>query len=170
MMKKVIVLACILGAVTLGYSQDNALDQFFKSYLNDTSFTVVNISPKMFQLISEMDMKDMEPETKELISNIKSLRILTREKDGLRYFQEANKKLTSNQFEEILSVREKDGENVRILIREQGEFISELILIVGGEDEFVLLDLVGKINLKTIGKLGSTINAPGLQHLDKMDD
>jgi len=168
MKKVIIILTFILGAGALGFSQNSALDQFFKSYMDDTSFTVVNISPKMFELISRLDVKDMEPEVKNLVSNIKSLRILTKETNGRKYFQEANKKLTSSQFEEILSVRENEGDNVRILIKEQGGFINELVLIVGGEDEFVLLDLVGKIDLKTIGKLGSTINAPGMKHLDKV--
>jgi hypothetical protein len=169
MMKKIIVLACILGTFQFTYAQEGALDQFFKTYLDDPSFTVVNISPKMFQLFSEMDMEGVDSETKEVISNIKSLRVLTRETDGLKYFQEANKKLTSNQFEEILSVREKDNENVRILIKESGNYINELVLLVGGEDEFVLLDLVGRIDLKTIGKLGSKIEAPGLEHLNRVD-
>ncbi|MDH3650546.1 MAG: DUF4252 domain-containing protein [Saprospiraceae bacterium] len=159
-----------LIATTYGMAQTNALDKFFSSYMDDPSFTVVTISPKMFQMISKLDIEDMEPEVKDLIHNIKGLRILAREDyDGRQLYQEASEKINTNDYDELLRVRDKD-ENVRIFVKSQGDIINELLLIVGGSSEFVLLDLTGAIDLKTVGKLGGALDVPGIQHLEKMSD
>ncbi len=171
-MKTRLLIAAVLAVfvTTLVSAQSNALDKFFTSYMDDPSFTVVTISPKMFQMISKLDMEDMEPEVKDLLNNIKGLRILAREDyDGRQLYNEASSKINVNEYDELLRVRDKD-ENVRIFVKAQGDVINELLLIVGGASEFVMLDLTGSIDLKTVGKLGGALDVPGIKHLEKMDE
>ena len=169
-MKTKALLFCALFSIlsVQVFGQNTALDKFFSEYLENPDFTVVNISPKMFKMISQLDIEDVEPELKELINSIEGLKVLAKEGgDGLKYYKEAYGKIDKNQYEELMTVRDQD-ENVRIYIKEKGDIINELILLVGSSDEFVLLDIVGKIDLKTIGKLSKSLDVPGMKHLDKV--
>jgi hypothetical protein len=169
MKTKILIICALFTVFTLQvFGQNSALEKFFSDYLEDPSFTVVNISPKMFKMISKLDIEDIDPEVKDLINSIEGLKVLAKEDgDGLKYYKEAYQKIDKNQYEELMTVRDQD-ENVRIYIKDQGDIINELILLVGSKDEFVLLDIIGKIDLKTIGKLSKSLDVPGMEHLEKV--
>ena len=61
---------------------------------------------------------------------------------------------------------------MRFMVKEGNspEIINQLVLLVGGNDDFVLMDLTGVINLKTIGKLSKSIDVPGVKHLEKLEE
>jgi hypothetical protein len=64
----------------------------------------------------------------------------------------------------------RDGNsNVRFLIKSKEDLIEELLLLVGSEEEFVMISFVGKIDLEKISKLSNSANIEGLQHLEKID-
>ena len=170
--RKIFFALLFLGAAMSGYAQYSALDQFFSTHQDDTAFTVVNISPKMFQMISRIDIEEDENgEISELIKGITGLRILVKDNgDGTKLYEDAFSKISKNGFEELLTVRDK-GENIRFMVKEgaSADIIKQLVLLVGGADDFVLLDLTGNINLKTIGKLSRSLDVPGMEHLDKLE-
>jgi hypothetical protein len=170
--RKSIFILLFIGSVVSAYAQESALDQFFRSHQDDTAFTVVNISPKMFQMISRIDIEEDENgEVSELIKGITGLRILVKDEgDGTKLYDEAFAKISKHGFEELLTVRDK-GENIRFMVKEgaSANIIKQLVLLVGGADDFVLLDLTGNINLKTIGKLSKSLDVPGMEHLDKLE-
>jgi len=67
----------------------------------------------------------------------------------------------------------RDGEeNIKFLLRENedSKVIEELLLLVGGEDNFVMVSLVGIIDLSKIGKLSNAVDMEGLEYLDKLDN
>jgi hypothetical protein len=169
---RLIIAICLVTISMSGFAQHSALDQFFHSHQNDTAFTIVNISPKMFQMISRINIEeDSNGEISELIKGITGLRILVKDQgDGTKLYNDAFSKISKNGFEELLSVRDK-GENIRFLVKEgsSADIISQLVLLVGGVDDFVLLDLTGNINLKTIGKLSKSLDVPGMEHLEKLE-
>ena len=108
----------------------------------------------------------------DLIKGITGLRILAKDKgDGTKLYNEAFSKISNNGFEELLTVRD-GGENVRFMVREgkTPDIINQLVLLVGGSDDFVLMDLTGVLNLKTIGKLSKSIDVPGVKHLEKLEE
>lgn len=161
-----------LAVAGINLQGQSALDQFFSQHQNDTAFTVVNISPKMFQMLAQIDTDDPESkEVMELVKGITGLRILVKDKgDGTKLYDEAFSKISSNGFEELMTVRD-GGENVRFMVKEGNspDIIKQLVLLVGGADDFVLMDLTGVINLKTIGKLSKNIDVPGAKHLEKLE-
>ncbi len=152
-----------------GISQVNSLDQFFNTYQEDPDFTVVSISPKLFQMFSKLDLDEESEDLKSLVSSINSLRILVRDSmDGRGLYEDAFTQLSNDSFDELLTVRD-GSENVRFLIREgSNDIIKQLVLLVGGANEFVLLDIAGNIDLQTVGKLGKTLDIPGGEHLEKV--
>lgn len=151
-------------------AQNDAITKYFDKYMDDESFTVVYISSKMFEMFAKLDA-DVDEELKAVIKDLKGLRILVRDEGGLKYYKEAIKKIDFNKYEELMTVRD-EGTNVKFVVREEGDIIKELLLIVGGEDEFVLMSFMGKIDLAKISKLakGLELDIDGLEHLEKIDD
>lgn len=150
-------------------AQNDAIAKYFDKYMNDENFTVVYISSKMFEMFAKID-PDVDEEVKEVIRDLKGLRILVREEGGLKYYKEAISKIDFNEYEELMTVRD-DGTNVKFVVKEEGDLIKELLLIVGGEDEFVLMSFTGKIDLAKISRLANDmeIDIDGLEHLEKID-
>ena len=73
-------------------------------------------------------------------------------------------------YEELMSVRDKD-KDMKFYIKEiSAGKIGELIMVMGGNDEFMLLTLFGEIDLKKISHIGKKMNIEGLQNLEKMKD
>jgi len=168
------LLIALLGIFLGGsiHAQESVLDQFFDQHRDDTAFTVINISPKMFQMIAGSDENNRDDdEVTSLIKSITGLRILIKENgDGTQLFAEAFGKIAKHGFEELLTVKDK-GENIRFMVREGAtdNIINQLVLLVGGADNFVLMDLTGNINLRTIGKLSKSMDLPGAEHLQKLE-
>lgn len=154
------------------FSQNSAIDKFFSSYENSEDFTVVYVSPKMFEMIAKITndskAKDMQ-EIKELVKDIKGLKILTTKKDPMKYYTEASKKLPINEYEVLMTVKDK-GDNVKFLTKGSGDVVNELLLLVGGTNDFVLMSFVGNLNLSKISKLANKLELNGAEHLDKLKD
>lgn len=142
----------------------NAIDKYFSQYVDDERFTVVYISPKLFQLldklnIDEMDLEDDEAKAfMDVASDLRGLRILTTDEDALDLYTEAKNKINTSEYEVLMTVRDKDDQNVDFLVKEEGDYITELLLLVGGTDEdFVLISFVGKIDLDKVVNLAKEI-------------
>jgi len=162
-----LVLFCFVGSLM---GQNNAIDKYFDQYKDDERFTMVFISPKMIQMAAQIAEESVDAEITEMLRDLKGLKILKTEEDPLAFYKEAKKKIDTKKYEELMTVRDK-GQNVQILVKDQdnGNIVNELLLLVGGEDEFVLLSFVGKIRLDQIAKLAKQLDVSGAEHLNKLD-
>lgn len=168
-MKRILFLIAALISVQAMSAQTDAIEKYFSKYLDDDRFTVVYISPKMFNMVSKMDIKDMEPEVKEIISNLRGLRILTTEINPQAFYKEALSTINTKEYEVLMKVRDGD-ENVQFLVKDDGgSTINELLLLVGGSSDFVLLSFVGAIDLNKISKLANSMDIKGAEHLEKIE-
>jgi len=171
MKKSMIVVAMVMMAVA-AQAQSDAIAKFFTKYQNDENFSQVNISGKMFSMMANLDGNT--PEEKAMISaisKIKGLKILKRDETRLSrdLYKEAMAMIPAGEFEELMTIRDKD-KDMKFYTKESGGKISELIMIMGGNDEFLLMTLFGEIDLKEMGKIGRSVNIDGLQNLDKIKD
>src|SRR5690606_3853037 len=98
------------------YAQNDAIDRFFSSYENNEDFTVVYVSPKMFQMVAKVTKDTDKAEISDLVKDIKGLKILTTDQNSGKYYSEAIKKIPVNEYEVLLTVREKN-QNVRFLTK-----------------------------------------------------
>jgi len=156
-------LFCVV--TTLANAQADAISKYFNQYLDDDRFTVVYISPKMFQLVQKLDINaDMEEEEVEAVMNmvedLRGLRILVSDVDVDALYQEAIGKIDTKEYEILMTVRSKNESDVQFLIKDEnnGNTINELLMLVGGEDSFVLMSFVGKINLNKVSDLSKTFS------------
>ncbi len=153
-------------------AQDNAISKFFSKYQSDESFSQVTVSSKMFGLFTNMDAD--KPEDKEVldaISKIKGLRVLAKEeaRNSRELYKEAMTMIPVKEYEELMTVRDKD-KDMKFFIKEAGGKISELVMVMGGNEEFMVLSIFGEIDLKQISRIGRKMNIDGLDHLEKMKD
>ncbi len=150
--------------------QNDAIDRFFQNYQDDENFTMVYVSPKMFQMVSKVVEGQDDEDIKDLVKDIRGLKILTTEQNPLQYYEEAITKIPTNGYEILMTVRDK-GSNVKFLTKESSEdVIEELLLLVGGEDSFVLMSFVGQLNLNKIAKLAQKLDIDGVEYLENLDD
>lgn len=146
------------------------IDKFFKKYQDDPSFTVINITPKMFSMFSKLSVDD--PDVQKLstvVGKLKGLRILVKEntKDGKKLYAEAAEFLTTD-LEELMTVRNQDAD-VKFMIKETPKGnIGELIMLVGSPSEFVALSLFGDISLNEIAEIAGDIKIDGFENLTKL--
>ena len=150
-------------------AQEDAITKYFNKYIDDTTFSAVYISPKMFNMVSKVEIKEMDPAVQEVIASLKGMRILHTEKNAAKYYQEALKVIPTNDYELLLTARDK-GENVRFMVKESGDIVQELLMIVGGDTDFALISFIGNIDLKKIGKLAEALDIDNLEYLKNLDD
>jgi hypothetical protein len=154
------------------FAQNNAIDKYFSSYYDMDDFTTVNISSKMFSLFTMIEGETEEDqEVLDCISQLTSLRILSTDREDL--YPELNaiaKKIPTKEYEELMSIHEKD-QDVLFIIKEKDDVITELLVLAYGEkQEFTIISLMGVIDLDKISKLSKGMNVGGLKHLEKIDN
>ncbi|MBK8669874.1 MAG: DUF4252 domain-containing protein [Saprospiraceae bacterium] len=167
-MKSIFSFAIALLLSISASSQTDAIERFFKDYQDNDNFTVVYVSPKMFQMVSKVTDGTEDKELASIVKDLKGLRILTSKVNPDKIYKEANRRLNVKEYEELVTVREKDS-NVRFVTKETNDVITELLLLVGGKDEFVMMSFVGNIDLNKIARLAKKLDIDGAEYLDKVN-
>ena len=149
-------------------AQTNPIDEMFDKYSEREGFTSVYISEKMFGCLAG----DGKTETGErnLFSKLKSIRILSVEDSlinrSLNFYDELSRKLNPKAYEELMVVR--DGkDNTRFLIKQNGDIITELLMISGGPGNNSLILIRGDLNLKTISEISKN---SGISEMNSLED
>jgi len=172
-MKKVMVGVVMMVLLSVAaQAQNDVIAKFFNKYDGDESFSKVSISGKMFSMMANIDGNtEDEKGMISAISKIKGLKILKKDdaRNSRELYKEALSMVPTGQFEELMTVRDKD-KDMKFFTKESGGKISELVMVLGGNEEFLVMSLFGEIDLKEMGKIGKSVNIDGLQNLDKMKD
>jgi hypothetical protein len=162
-----------MAFATMSYGQDDAISKFFSKYEEDENFTQVTITARMFNLFADLDVEDQEDqELVDAISKVKGLRILAKDEidkeEAMKLYKEAFKLIPENEYDELMSVRDKDA-NMKFLIQEKGKIVNELLMIMHSDDSFFLLTLIGDIDLNQISKMSKAMDIDGFEHLEHVD-
>lgn len=153
---KAITLFFAMFLATLVSAQSDAISKYFQKYVDDPRFTVVYVSGKMFDMVNKMELQlddEKAQAIKEVVQDLKGIRILVSEENGQKFYDEALKTIDTKEYEPMMTIRSNEDENVQFLVKENSGSLSELLLLFGGDDEFVLISFIGNIDLKKVGKL-----------------
>lgn len=166
----------IIGAILLSssvFAQGELINTYLDKYANNEDFVKVSINSKMFSLFTELEGESPEEkEFLEAVSKLKGLKVLASDslaKGTRAIFDQATSDVDKAGYEELMTVKDAD-EDIKFSIKEKGGIIEELIMVVGGNKNFVFLSLYGQIDLKTVSKLASTMRIDGLKGLKNLDD
>jgi hypothetical protein len=166
-MNKLFLTLLALTFTLVSQAQVDAINKFFSDYEDNPDFTVVYVSPMMFEMVAKMAGEEVDEEIVDVVKDLKGLKILRTELNPLEVYKEAKQKINTSDYEVLLTARDK-CQNIRFLTKTQGEIVNELLLLVGGEKEFVLLSFVGDLDLNKIAKLASKLDLDGAEHLEKL--
>ena len=173
-MKKII--AGLLIAVTSIYStvviaQQDPVNSLFEKYAGKEGFTTVHLTGDLLKLAAKMDSED---KNMNFLSQITEINVLAQEgiegqSSGLNFHSEIWPGLDKSAYKELLIVKEKD-QDVKMLARENGDIISEFLIIVSGLNENVLVQVKGNMNLKELDHLSDSFDFKGFDQLKKLDE
>ncbi|NQX90949.1 MAG: DUF4252 domain-containing protein [Flavobacteriales bacterium] len=169
-MKKLTFLIVLITSTTIAFSQNDALDKYFSTQLQDENFTKVTISSKMFELLVHVDAEtEEEKELIETITKLSGMRILVKDmvEDGFQDYKNATKKISSP-YEVLMTVDDND-EDMTFYILEKDGVIAELLMVLGGQDNFMILSIVGDIDLNQIAKLSRNLDIEGMENLQQLE-
>jgi hypothetical protein len=172
-MKKIFVTLVVLATTMSATFAQDAISKFFTKYQSDESFSQVTVSSKMFGLFTNMESDS--PEDKEVldaISKLKGLRILAKQdaRDARELYKEAFSLIPVKEYEELMSVRDKDKDMKFYIKESSGGKISELLMVMGGNTDFMVMSLFGEIDLKQVSRIGKKMDVKGLENLEKIQD
>ncbi len=170
-MKKItLILASLVISISM-MGQESLINKYFNKYADNENFTKVTINQKMFSLFANFEGgTEEETEFMQAISKLEGLKILVADSigDSSKMFKTTASDIKKAGYEELMSVTDSD-ENVLFSIKEKNGIVAELIMLVGGNEEFVLMSLYGEINLKDISKIASSMNMSGMENLSNFD-
>ncbi|MFA5419109.1 MAG: DUF4252 domain-containing protein, partial [Bacteroidales bacterium] len=152
-----------------------AIDKLYEKYAGQDGFTSINISPGMFQMLSDLDTDDSTEEVKEaqnVMDQLKSLKMLVYEpKEGQKFdfMKEVKKSVNLGDYIELMSIREENTD-IRFLVKKTKDgHISEMLMLVDDDNEGMIMSMTGNIDMNTISKIGKSMDVKGLENLEKLD-
>ena len=160
-MKRLFITLVLLIPLMVMAQDGSPIDKLFNKYANKDGFTTVNISGKLLSFASKLD--DSKSDEASMLEKISGIRILSVEdkelNKGLNFYKEleADGFFKNNKYESLMEVTDKD-QVVRFYGRsgEKGK-LSELLLVVGGNDN-TLISIRGVINPDDISKLTGSLD------------
>jgi len=174
-MKTLVIIAGLLAVSLFGQSQ-SIMDKLYDKYSGTEGYTTVYISKYMFDMFRNNSEGDKsQDEAEQIISKLNCIKILVTDDDPatpapVNLYEEIMKVLPSSSYKEIMVVKDKD-QDVKFYAKEdRDKKVSELLLVVGGKDENVLISIQGDIDMKNISKLAKSMNIEGMENLKKMKE
>jgi hypothetical protein len=161
-MKKIILLITLIISVVSVYGQ-KSIDALFDKYSGKDGFVTVTLNGNLLKFIFEDEDDNPVP------SGITQLRILAQEDSNMdveNFYHRAIKGIDLSDYEEFMKIKEKN-QDLRMLVRAEGNKFREFLLIAGGEDN-VIIQVKGKMTFKEAKKFSE--DAKKKHGLDIMAD
>jgi len=171
-MKKIVIFVFAVFLALNVSAQNNAISKHFSQFQRDTSFTKVSVTSRMFSLFTEIEADDEdEEEILAAMSKLKGIKALIKNGSGKTndlYYDALEVVQKDGGYEELMTV--EDGtENIYFTIREEGDKISELLMVIGGNENFMVMTLFGEIDLNSIAKLSRVLKIKGMDAFQALD-
>jgi hypothetical protein len=139
----ILVLSALMGVA----SGQRSIDRLFERYSKNDGFVSLTISGNLLKLLKSDDNEWNDNHWPDKITEI---RILVQEdKDrgvAENFFDLAGRDLDSRDYEEFMTVKKTD-QDLKMLVRMDGDIIKEFLLIGGGDDNFII-QAKGRITVK----------------------
>lgn len=168
-MKKMFSLSAALLAACLAFAQGSDLHNFIEKHKSDAGMTFAYLSKDLFEVVSKSDIKDQDwKKVQNVVKNIGSLTILVGDsiKNSLALYKEVARMVPGDQFDELLAVRD-GNDNVRLWSKDDEQSVTDLVLLVGSSEDFVLISFSGNLELGNITDLIGLFDAKEAGQLAK---
>ena len=164
-----------LGLAGQVRAQDDAITKYFDKYVNDeANFDYFTFSGKMFQMISKLELDDSADQKllEESIGKVKGVKVITGKSgrvDGVKHYKEVLGLIKGKGFEELMSARDED-KDIKFYIKEKGNKIDEMFMVIGGSKEFTMLSVFGDgIDLNMLYKLSKRVGIDAFDEFGRLE-
>lgn len=169
-MKQILLsLAVVFATAHAVMAQNSSLQTFIDKYRQDEAFSYAFLSKDLFDVAVQSEMKDVAwKKLHNVVRNIGSLSVLAADSlsAGLSVYKEALGAVPFDEFDELLTVQ--DGKDrVRIWAKDDDKVVTDLVLLVGTPDAFVLVCFAGNLELDNLTALASLFDAETVEGLAK---
>jgi len=150
-MKRLLLFAVLSITFTFVYGQ-KSIDALFDKYAGKDGFTTVTINGSLLKLAKCFDSEN-DPDNP-VPASVTAIRILSQEDKSMNvgnFYDMVIKDLDLNRYEEFMRVKDSD-QDLRILVRAEGNRFKELLFIAGGDDN-ALIQIKGDLSLSEAKKL-----------------
>ena len=144
-MKRIIGILVLTASMGVVHGQ-KSIDRLFERYSENDGFVTFTISGNLLNLLKSDDNEWNDNHWPDKITEI---RILVQDDENRvieNFFDLARRDLDSRDYEEFMTVKKTD-QDIKMLVRMDGDIIREFLLIGGGEDNFII-QAKGRITVK----------------------
>jgi hypothetical protein len=127
-----------------------SIDALFDKYAGKEGFVTVTINGNLLKLAAKLDD---DKEAGSMPKDLTQIRILAQEDQTMKvdnFYNLVTKDLDLKQYEEFMQVKSSD-QDVKMLVRTEGDLFREFLLIVGGKDN-ALIQIKGNMSLQEAKK------------------
>ena len=166
-MNKLVITILLVSVSLTGFSQS------FEKFEDMKDVTAMVINQKMFKLLGKMDLDSKDPEMKNyinMVNSLKDIQVYTTKNPSAASMMksEFNAYKGAQKLEQLMRVKD-DGKNVNFYYKpgKSDDFVSEFLMFLNGagDEDTVIIKITGDIDLKEIGKIASSINFEGSEEL-----
>ena len=172
---KTTVLFLLLGGMVFAqnddYSQYPGYVDFgnFEKYEDSDNITEVLIEEHLLKMVAKL-AGDQDEELSGLIGGLKLIKVYSfevdknNETDVKKRIKNVDKKLMDQNWDRIVRVRQKDEvTNIYIKTEDDDKVLGLVVASLEKDGEATFVNIVGNINLETIGRLSEKFNIPELE-------
>jgi hypothetical protein len=156
-MKSVLLALWMTLFSVVAFAQDFAT-RFMAEHQQDANLSCITISPTMMNKILKSDAAEKDEQMAEMISNLKSMQLLTSKTRVQRYYREALKVIDKNsdRFEPYLSFKGK-LEECKMMVRRRKGTIIEMVMLTKNKHQFSVINLTGIMSDDFISQLAGAL-------------
>ncbi len=166
-MRKLVASLALLSFSILCFGQSPAVKSFYNKYKNMEDVTDIKLQGWVLKLASTFAD---EGDTEKLLKKITHLRVMIMDDGNLVKADEYKsliKSVKKDRFEELMQIKE-DGNKIDFFIREKGEAVTDVLIMVNSPDGFVLLSLEGALKFSDLRHL--EIDVEGGENFKKIPE
>ena len=135
-MKKLSLLILLMITATLASGQ-KSIDDLFDRYAGKDGFTTVTVNRGLLKLARLLGDKDDENDFPLHITEIRVLAQEDKTMNAGNFYNQVIDDIDLKNYDEFMRVK-NSNENLRMLVRSEGDRFKEFLLIAGGEDNAVI--------------------------------
>ena len=140
----------------------------------DDMTTEIVIEEKLLRMVAKFTDKDEDPELSNLLNGLKLIKVNTFEVNPENQKQikqriiSIDKELKRKKWDRIVRTKSKGNiTNVYVKTIGDDDFVGLTVVTLDDEGEATFVNIVGRIDLETINKLGDKFDIPGLDNIKK---
>ena len=150
-MKKIMIAIAILAIPFLASSQSESIENFYEKYIENEKISDISLNGWILSLASKMSEEDGT----EILQKITKLRIMIAEEKGIIQksdIKKLMKDVRKNDFEDLMTIRDGDA-RINFMVREKGNTITNVLVVINDGGDFILLSLEGNLNFDDLKEL-----------------